>query len=502
MSTTTTPTTGGENEPAQGGTKPEGEVDGLTYDPTADPALDYQFWSEQVRVLYHLNQPRERRAELNLLYRELEDEFIETQIPSDGWDVVGALGGYRSGKSTTGARWIHNSALERPGTRWLVMGQDFAKAKKTTYKVLFQNLPGQMTHVLTANHNGPESSPIVADYNRQENVLTYYNGSQVVLGSADDPGRHAGDEFHGAWLDEPTLYGDDLHQIRRMVGSRLSTGPPAVQLWTFTGNGRDGNASYQIMEQRIDENENPIAANIHVVKLNVLKNPFILPSTKRKLKRQYEGTNLEEQGLYGGYAASEGRVYSSFNRNDHVLPAAEADVLAEDEFRFYGYDAGWTDPRVLLELGRTPYGQILVLDEFYRSESHVEDGIKWLKGQVGSRQVQRPKGVIYSEHEPEDITKFRKAGFQAVPANKSLNAGIPAVRRRLGTDSEGNVGLLVADRCEKTISELQSYKEDEIGTSAAEDHAADTLRYAVMGYDEGPSGGGNDDSGGSSVEKT
>ncbi|MGK7296577.1 MAG: terminase large subunit domain-containing protein, partial [Candidatus Wenzhouxiangella sp. M2_3B_020] len=458
------------------------------------------FWSEQVRVLYHLNQPRERRRDLNYLYRQLEDEFIEKQIPVDGWDIVGALGGYRSGKSTTGARWIHNSALERPGTRWLVMGQDFAKAKKTTYKVLFQNLPGEMTHVLTSNHNGPETSPIIADYSRRDNVLTYRNGSQVVLGSADDPGRHAGDEFHGAWLDEPSLYGQDLHQIRRMIGSRLSTGPPAVQLWTFTGNGMDGNAAYEIMEKRQDENEDTLNANIHVVKLNVLKNPFILPSTKRKLRRQYEGTNLEEQGLYGGYAPAEGRVYGRFNRNDHVLPAAEADVLADDEFRFYGYDAGWSDPRVVLELGTTPYGQILVLDEFYRSESHVEEAIKWLKGELGLSGRDRPKGRIWSEHEPEDITKFRRAGFEAYPANKSLNAGIPAVRRRFGEDSEGNVGLLIADRCEKLISEVQSYKEEEIGTKAAEDHAADALRYAVMGYDEGPTSGSSG-GGSSSVEK-
>jgi len=484
--------------PAVGGVEPEGEVDGLAYDPTADPALEYKFWSEQVRVLYHLNQPLVRRNGLNRLYYRLTGEYIDVEVPADGWDIVGALGGYRSGKSTTGARFIHNLALERPGVRLLCMGQDFAKAKKTTYKVLFQNLPGEMTHVLTANHNGPETSPIIEDYSRRDNILTYRNGSQVVLGSADDPGRHAGDEFHAAWLDEPSLYGDDLHQIRRMIGSRLSTGPPAVQLWTYTGNGMGGNAAYEIMERRVDEDEEPLSSNIHVVELNVLLNPFIAPSTKRKLRRQYEGTHLEEQGLYGGYAAARDLVYSKFNRNDHVLPAAEADVLADEEFRFYGYDAGWTDPRVVVELTTNPYGQLLVLDEYYREESHVEDAISWLKGNLGNEA--KPTGVIHSEHEPEDITKFRKAGFQAVPANKSLNAGIPAVRRRLGTDSTGRVGLIISDRCEQLISEIQSYKSKDVGTKRAEDHALDAMRYAVMGYDEGPSGG--DASGGSSsVEK-
>lgn len=484
-------------EAAVGGTEPRGEVEGLTYDPHADSPLRYEFWSEQVRALYHLNNPVERRRDLNVLYKQLEGEFIETEIPEDGWDIVGALGGYRSGKSTTGARWTINSALETPGSRWLVMGQDFAKAKKTTYKVLFQNLPGENTHILTRNHNGPETSPIVADYARRDNVLTLRNAAQIVLGSADNPGRHAGDEFHGAWLDEPSLYGDDLHQIRRMIGSRLSAGPPAVQFWTYTGNGMGGNAAYEIMERREDEDENPIASNIHVVRLNVLRNPFIDAATKRQLKRQYEGTELEEQGLYGGYAAARGLVYSSFNRNDHVLPAGEANVLVEDGFRVYGYDAGWDDPRVVLEAGRNAYGQLLVVGEFYKEETQPEHAIKWLRGGLPNVAESEP-GVIYSEHEPADIQKFRRAGYQAIPAEKSLDAGIPAVRRRLGTDSEGRVGLLISDACDNLISEFQSYKEEDVGKSKAEDHALDALRYLIMGYDEG---GGSSSGGSSSVEK-
>jgi len=485
-----------QNEPAVGGVEPKGEVDGLFYNPESDPPLTYQFWSEQIRVLYHLNQPRQRRRDLNYLYHDLEGEFIDEEIPADGWDIVGALGGFRSGKSTTGARWTLNSALEQDRTRWLVMGQDFAKAKKTTYKVLFQNLPGEMTHILTRNHNGPETSPIVSDYARRDKVLTLRNGSQIVLGSADDPGRHAGDEFHGAWLDEPSLYGDQLHQIRRMIGARLSAGPPAVQLWTYTGNGMAGNSAYEIMEKREDEDEEPISANINVVRLNVLRNPFILDSTKRKLRRQYEGTQLEEQGLYGGYAVATGLVYSQFNRNDHVLPENEVRVLAEDEFRFYGYDAGWKDPRVVLELGRNAYGQILVLDEYYREQEHAEHAIKWLNGNLPG-EAEKPTGVVYAEHEPSDITKMRKAGYQAIPAEKSHDVGIPAVRRRFGTDSEGRVGLVISDACTNLIKELQDYEEDDVGGSNVEDHAADALRYAVTGYDEtGTSSGGS-----SSVEK-
>jgi hypothetical protein len=500
MSTTSTTSTG-EPDADVGGVEPRGEVDGLYYDPNTGD-LNYQFWEDQIRVLYHLNQDEQRRRDLQYLYRDITGEWIDEPYPNDGagtWDIVGALGGYRSGKTTVGSRWLIKSAMENPGTRWLAMGQDFAKGKKTTFKVLYQNLPGELTHVLTSDYNGPEASPIVRDFNRQDMILTLINNSQIVLGSADDPGRHAGDEFNGVWLDEPSLYGDGLHQIRRMVGSRLSAGPPAVQLWTYTGNGREGNAAYDIMERRIDEDANDLRVNINVVRMSVLRNPFITRETKKGLVRQYQGTDLEEQGLYGGYAAARGLVYSSFSRNDHIIPEREAfEAVEGTEFRMFGYDAGWSDPRVLVEIGRNPYGQLVVLDEYYREESHVAHAIKWLKG--GLRETDKsPEGVIWSEHEPADIRKFRGAGWNAVKADKSLDAGISDVRRRLGRDSQGRVGLLISDRCENLIRELQDYKKEEVGKKNAEDHAADALRYAVRGYENvGDSSGG----GSSSVDRT
>jgi hypothetical protein len=497
----------GTDDPTQGavgGTTPTGEVEGLRW--SANPEgvrgrgrLRYEFWSEQVRVLYHLNQPREERARLNALYHELTGDYIDADLPDDGFDIVGALGGYRAGKSVVGARWVIKSALRVPGSRWLVMGQDFAKAKKTTFKVLYQNLPGERTHILTSNFNGVESSPIVQDFNRQDMVVTLVNDSQIVLGSADDPGRHAGDEFYGAWLDEPSLYGSELYDINDMIGSRLSAGPPAVQLWTFTGNGY--NECYDITERQTDtrgSEETDLKENIRVIRLSNQRNPFISPATKRKLRRQYEGTHLEEQGLYGGFAAAKGLVYSDFRRANHVLPAEEARQVVENGYRLYGYDAGWDDPRVVLEVGRTPYGQLVVLDEFYESGTHVEKAIKWLRGDLPEESV-KPKGVMWAEHEPSDIRKFRKKSYRAIEADKSLDPGISAVRRRLGTDSTGRVGLLVSDECSNLISEIQTYKEEDVGGANADDHSLDALRYLVFGYDEKTIE--SDDSSGSSVEK-
>jgi len=463
---------------------PEERPEGMAYD-LDERTIAYDFWETQHDCLDHL--------------------------ASDEPDVVGFLGGYRSGKSVTGARWVLTKALDYPGSRWLAMGQDYTKATGTTYRTLFESLPGERTHVVTSSFNGPEESPIVVDYNRKDHRMTLCNDSVIVLGSADKWSRYAGDEYSGIWLDEPSHYGNELHDLHEMMGTRLTASVgPKVMFWTLTGNGF--NAAWEVLEKREDGDGNPLGTRIEVEQASVLDNPYIAAEDKERLKRQFEGGGREEQALHGGFAAATGLVYSAFSRDTHVIEHAGARDHADetDEWRAYGYDAGWNDPRVLVEVGKTPYGQLVVLDEFCESGTHVEDAIAWLD------QHDKPVGPVFCEHEPADIEKFQKAGYPAMKGEKSLDAGIAEVRHRLQSDGnapieelpgesakpspvpwgssdddsstdtdEGDhaprVGLLVSDRCEHLIREFLGYKEEHVGMSQATDHCLDALRYLVMG---------------------
>ncbi|PSP83302.1 hypothetical protein BRC96_08995 [Halobacteriales archaeon QS_6_64_34] len=433
-------------------------------------------------------------------------------VESGEYDITAFLGGYGSGKSVLGARWLLAKALKNSGSRFLCMGQDFQKAKNTTYPKLFQALPGARTDLLTSGHNGPETSPIVADFNRQDYRLTLINDSVITLGSADDYARYAGAEFGAAWLDEPSHYGDDLHDLVGMITTRLrGVDGPKTQLWTLTGEGY--NAAWEILEKRQDADGDSIGLNIEVLTASVLDNPYLPQGEIEHFKRKYEGTEKEQQALHGGFAAATGLVYSNFSRDAHVIPHTDAVGRVEDDWRIYGYDAGWNDPRVLLEIGRTPYDQLVVLGEFYESGTHAEDAIQWA--------TETPDGTIYAEHVPAEIEKFERAGWDVKKAVKDIDAGIAEVRRRL--DSDGNmevssagpffsgaldpstgewtsftstavsqkeandpehgdhVGLLVSDNCAHLIREFLGYKEEHVGKGTATDHALDALRYAVMG---------------------
>lgn len=454
---------------------PKARLNGMTYDPT-DGTLAYDLWTAQRQAL--------------------------DALASDKHDLVALLAGYGSGKSILGARWVIANALAYPGGHFLAMGTTFSEARTSTFEKLFEQLPGERTALRTSSFNGPESSPIVADYNRAEHRLTLVNDAVITLGSADKWSRFAGSEFSGVWCDEPSHYGSDLHDLLEMLGSRLRgvEGPKRL-FWTLTGNGY--NAAQTILEQREDSNGEPIGLDIELIRASTLENPYLDDADRDRFARQYGGTAREEQALHGGFAAAQGLVYSAFQRDIHVLAHREALEMVEDGWRVYGYDAGWSDPRVLLEVGKTAYEQLVVLDEYHESGTHVEDAIVWLNG--------KPTGPIFAEHEPSDIQKFRDAGSRAEKADKSLDAGIAEVRRRLETDGNapvdtdpgshrekgfiisrdggepvGRVGLLVSENCPHLIREFQGYKEEHVGTSQAVDHCLDGLRYLCMGVASGP----------------
>jgi hypothetical protein len=236
---------------------------------------------------------------------------------------------------------------------------------------------------------------------------------------------------------------------------------PKTQLWTLTGNGY--NTAFEILEQQEDSDGDHIGLNIDTIRASTLENPY-----STAVRRTASNGNMD--------------------------------------------DAGWNDPRVLLEVAKTPDEQLVVLDEFYQSDSHVKDATAWLTHN------DKPDGTIYAEHEPAESTKFKQAGATVEKAEKSIDVGISEVRKRLEPDGNSlatassgappvltweesrekqqpreetaeqnpRVELLVSDQCQHTIREFLGYKEDHVGKGHAEDHCLDSLRYLVMGVAGGP----------------
>jgi hypothetical protein len=398
-------------------------------------------------------------------------------LTSGEYDVVNFRGGYGSGKTVLGTRFTMETALDIPKSDNLILAQDSKKGGPTTFKKFFEELPGEDT--VPDEGGDAENSPIVKEHNRNENRITLVNGAVVRLGSADKWNRYAGSEFNFVYCDEVAHYETtDLYKLNEMLISRQRTDDgPNVTLWTSTGNGF--NQYYDFVERQVTPDDDPLPTRLYNVVADSRNNPFL--NEKEKLTRQFAGTSREDEALAGGFAAAEGLVYSDFSRENHIVSEGQANDLIASEERIYGYDAGWDDPRVVVEIAKTDYDQWLVIDSFHQSESQPEDilnpetGDGWL--------ADKPKGPMFCEHEPSHIAKFRQAGWPAIKANKDLDEGIPHVRGRLKLDSAGRPGLLVSDRCIELVQEFMSYQEDHVGKKAAEDHELDSLRYALFTYE-------------------
>lgn len=421
-------------------------------------------------------------------------------LESGDYDVVVFRTGYGGGKTLFGSDYVLGEAMQIPNGHSLILAPDKTKGGPATYKGFFERLPGDDT-IPNDGTGDPENSPIVAGYHGTKHRVTLINGHIIQLGGADIWSRFAGTEFNIIWCDEVAHYGTtNLYDLHEMLVTRQRTEQgPNVTLWTSTGNGYD--QFYDITERRVQPDGNggeealPWADRLKVIVGDTRDNPF--HNELEKMKSQFEGTERERQALEGGFSSAEGLVYSQFSRAKHVRPRAEIDV--RDDRRFYCYDYGFKDPRVLLEVGKTHKDQYAVVDMYYEAQRPVEelvgkfDGGRLIRAGWVQKEDKQP-GPVYCDHDPEHIEKFRTAGFQAEAAEKDIDEGIEEVRGILDTDGE-TPGLLIADEnCSPLIQEFMSYKEEQVGKRGAKDHALDALRYGIMGdrynEDDAPRGTG------------
>lgn len=424
---------------------------------TEDNGLNWKFWSKQAIAIQHAQ--------------------------NGDYDIVCFLGGYRSGKSITGARWLTLSALENPDGQFLAMAVDYNKGKTTTYNVLFEHgLPNpENTNLNPFTGGNPTQSPVVHHWTKIDRTLTLVNGSTITLAGADEETRYEGGSFNAVWMDEPGNYRSKLDGVTSTVMERLDRGPPATSMWTTTG--KQGPLQ-RILKRREWKDGSTVNLDIKIIRASTENNIFLNNDALQRLKRRYTNSVNEGMALKGEFGAVEGRVYPEFSRKTHVVNRDKVNV--HDSWRVYGYDAGWKDPRVLVEIGKTALDQLVVLDVFYKSKSYVSDVIQWLQ------EGDKVEGRMYCEHEPGDIEKFRRElRWKAVKAEKNIDRGINTVRERLRLDGDGRPGLLVCSCCEKAVSEFESYQEEDVGGADVEDHFLDALRYAVMGVEDG--GGGDRD---------
>lgn len=295
--------------------------------------------------------------------------------------------------------------------------------------------------------------------NKSENrVEVVGTGHEILFRSLDNPDGMRGPNVDYAWVDEVSLIDEEAWRIvkgRVRVGSHpqaWATGTPKGRNFVWREWERDANRDHPLYRVRTDEN------------------PELPEGFARSLG--YAGS-FAAQELGGEFVAFEGLVYPGFSRPVHVRR-----VDTDDWRCVLGVDVGSRNPTAVLVAFVAGDGRIHIAAETYRrnmSSTDILAAIRCAADEHGAEAIYvDPSAAGY-------IADLEREGYPATKANNSVIEGIGRATTALAE------GLTVDPSCVNLIAELESYaypdgaRGEKDAPVKQNDHAADALRYLVMG---------------------
>lgn len=332
-----------------------------------------------------------------------------------------------------------------------------------------------------------------AQYNRDQKVIKFPNGSRIKLGYCDqeaDVFQYQGQEYDVVGLEEATQFTET--QMLYLTTCNRSTRTDFKPRMYFTCN--PGGVGHEWVKRLfIDRNykasEKPeeyvfIPAKLTDNTVLMQNNPeylTVLSNLPEHLRKAY---------LDGDWDAMEGQYFEEFNRAIHVCHPFQ---IPQWWKRFRAMDWGYRDPCCVLWFAVAPDGCVYVYDELYITRTIASTVAKMVKEKTGGYKC------AYTAASPDAWAKrgatdgiegvsveqiFAKNGVPLQKADNSRIVGWQRVREFLQTTDGEKPMLQIFDNCVNLIRTLPTLTFDkndhEDVSDRCEDHAAEALRYGLM----------------------
>lgn len=356
-----------------------------------------------------------------------------------------SYGGAGSGKSrSVGQRFVLN-LLEGMNERMLVTRKTLPSLRITAYRLVLDLLK-------------EAGFPLNQETWNKSEMLIRWKTNEILFKGLDDPEKIKSYEATQIWVEEATeITREDFLQLnlRLRLPSRvgnhlyLTFNPVDQYHWLITDlvHGKKGGSA--------------------VLHSTHLDNPFLDDEYRREL----EALKEIDENYYRIYALGEPGVLKNIIYTNYMT---EARAAWPDKFHdvFYGLDFGFNNPSALVKVGVRDR-ELYLEEAIYEAKLTNSDLIQRMKDLGIDHEV-----PIYADSaEPARIEEIVQAGFNVMPAQKSVRDGIDQVKRhRLHLHPE-SVNLLGEIRGYK-------YREDKTGRVLEDpvkwrDHLMDAMRYAI-----------------------
>lgn len=392
--------------------------------------------------------------------------------------LVGAAG---TGKTLAILAFLHEVALTYAGARILIVRKVRADLADSVLVTFERDILG-------------EDNPICANVQRlYRKVYLYPNGSEIVVGGMDRPGRILSSEYDIIFASEAVQL--DLEDWETLVMRNRSTKVPFQMVIGDTNPDRPDHW----LKKRADEGLVKLLVTYHE------DNPKYWDAEKADWTPDGVNYVLGKLGRLTGvrrarfrdgkWVIAEGAIYEDWRDEVHVIDRFDIPVHWR---RFRVVDFGFTHPFVCQWWAVDPDGRMYLYREIYMTRRLVSDHAAQIKLLTGDERIE----TTVCDHDAEGMAQLRAAGIATTPAKKAVKTGIENVslRMRVQEDKKPRVFLFRDALVERDL-ELEENKaplctKDEIPGYVwadskkkeepvkEDDHGCDCLRYGVMYLDD------------------
>lgn len=394
--------------------------------------------------------------------------------------VAGAAG---TGKTLANLLRVYWVCRKYPGARVLIV-------RKTRESLTESVLVTWERDILTPVHPILTTNPSIR---RVRQSYRFPNGSEVIVGGIDKPGKILSSEYDLIYCPEVT---DLIVEDWETLNGRLRAGrvpyeqmiadcnPTTPHFWLYQRCLRGGCVLFPTIHQ-----DNP--------RFYDRATATWTEAGKKYMARLQRNTGSRLERFYkGNWVAAEGVVYE-YNPKIHLLPADYP--IPWQWKRVWGIDWGKTSPTVLQVWAVDPEGRMYLTREYYKTKLRPDRLAVWAKEQLELGLEPYPVAIV-CDHDPERKVDFEKAcGLTLELADKAdRDKGIEAMQSRFDVQEDGRPRIFIKANClanepDRTlvdagkptclVEELVGYvwddneKKDE--PIDENDHACDSARYAA-----------------------
>lgn len=399
-------------------------------------------------------------------------------------DEVVLSGPAGTGKSRACLEKLHFCALKYARMRGLIIRKTRESATETAL-VTYED------HVL------PLGSPIANGPQRnQRQVYHYPNGSNIVIGGIDKPGKIMSTEYDMIYVQEAIeLEREDwLSLTTRLRNGRMpyqqliaDTNPDAPTHWLWL---RAQAGMLELLHSRHEDNPRLYRRDgtltpegqVYIARLDNLGT--LDPETGERQGTEYQrlrnGLWVQATGqVYQGVWSDGPADGSVLELADYVPDAGPVLWAVDDGYvgsidRQTGTYTAESHPRVILLIQQRADGRLCVFAESYQAESqndqHIADTLA-----LG---YPAPDYAVVDKSAAELKGRLQLAGIYTRNGPGDVEDSIKALRRMLAADANGYRRVIVHPRCRHLRAEMVSYKRDANGKVVKQfDHGPDALRY-------------------------